>query len=48
VDDAFARHRRMKERFLAGRIPAVRRMPARAPLASDEHAAIAEEMARFA
>jgi len=48
VDDAFARHRRMKERFLAGRMPAGRRIPARGQLASDEHAAVAEEMARFA
>jgi beta-N-acetylhexosaminidase len=50
VDDALARHRRMKERFGpgAGRAPAGRRVSARRPLASDEHAAIAEEMARFA
>jgi beta-N-acetylhexosaminidase len=46
VEDAMTRHRRVKERFLAGR-----RDVARPPLAEvigrGEHRAIAEEMARF-
>jgi beta-N-acetylhexosaminidase len=49
VDDALARHRRVKERFLA---PAHARPlggPAlRAALGRDEHRAVAAEMARFA
>jgi len=49
VDDALARNRRVKERFLAGRRP----RPAagaslRSILGSDEHQAVAAEMARFA
>jgi beta-N-acetylhexosaminidase len=49
IDDAFARNRRMKERFLAP----PRRRPAtgsalRAILGRDEHQAVAAEMARFA
>jgi beta-N-acetylhexosaminidase len=49
VDEAMARHRRAKERFLAA--PALR--PAsphalRQMLGRDEHQAIADEMARFA
>jgi beta-N-acetylhexosaminidase len=49
VEDAMARHRRVKERFLA----APRRTPAtgaalRAILGRDEHQAVAAEMARFA
>jgi beta-N-acetylhexosaminidase len=49
VEDALARHRRVKERFLA----APRRKPAsgaalRAILGRDDHQAVATEMARFA
>jgi len=49
VDDALARQRRVKERFLAGR----RAKPSsgtalRSILGSDEHQAVAAEMARFA
>jgi beta-N-acetylhexosaminidase len=49
VEDALARHRRVKERFLAGSP----RRPAsgsglRAILGRDEHQAVADEMARFA
>ena len=49
VEDALTRHRRVKERFLASR----RRKPAdgaalRSVLGSDEHQAVAAEMARFA
>jgi beta-N-acetylhexosaminidase len=49
IEDALARHRRMKERFLAS--PRVRPAPRpalRALLGRDEHQAIAAEMARFA
>ena len=49
VEDALARHRRVKERFLA---PARARPLAgprlRAVLGRDEHQAVAAEMARFA
>jgi beta-N-acetylhexosaminidase len=49
IEDAFARHRRMKERFLAGTRPVV--PPAgpelRAALGRDEHRAVADEMARY-
>ena len=48
VEDALARHRRVKERFLAG--PPSRLDPSRLTdvLGRGEHLAIAEEMARFA
>lgn len=47
VEDALARHRRVKERFLA--LPQQRpsRASLRAVLGRDEHQAIADEMARF-
>jgi beta-N-acetylhexosaminidase len=48
VEDALARHRRVKERFLAG---TARRLDARQlaeTLGRSEHRAVAEEMARFA
>jgi beta-N-acetylhexosaminidase len=49
VEDALARHRRVKERFLAVPRPAPLTGPAlRAALGGDEHQAIAAEMARFA
>jgi beta-N-acetylhexosaminidase len=49
VEDAIARQRRTKERFLAPARPAPLRGPAlRAALGGDEHQAIAAEMARFA
>jgi hypothetical protein len=48
VEDSLARHRRMKERFVAARAG---RQPARggwrSVLGRESHAAIAEEMARF-
>jgi beta-N-acetylhexosaminidase len=48
IEDSLARHRRMKDRFLAGRD---RRQPPtrdwRSVLGREAHAAIAEEMARF-
>ena len=48
VDDALARHRRVKERFL-GRVPAPLSGAAlRAVLGRDEHLAVSAEMARFA
>jgi len=48
LEDALARHRRIKERFLAPPRPAVRRgADLRAVLGRDEHQAIAAEMARF-
>jgi beta-N-acetylhexosaminidase len=49
VEDALARHRRVKERFLAGR-PArpLEGRALRAFLGRDEHQAVAAEMARFA
>jgi beta-N-acetylhexosaminidase len=49
VEDALARHRRAKERFLTTAIEARPRGPRalRAALGRDEHRAIAEEMARF-
>ncbi len=48
VEDALARHRRVKERFLA--LPRQRpgRASLRGVLGRDEHQAIADEMARFA
>ncbi|HEX6463369.1 MAG TPA: beta-N-acetylhexosaminidase [Vicinamibacterales bacterium] len=49
VEDALTRHRRVKERFLGRRTqrPATGR-PLRSILGSDEHQAVAAEMARFA
>lgn len=46
LDDALARQRRAKERFLAAPV-AVGRPPLRQVVGCDEHARIAEEMARF-
>jgi beta-N-acetylhexosaminidase len=49
VEDALTRHRRVKERFLAGTRPRpAARAALRAILGSDEHQAVAAEMARFA
>ena len=49
VEDAIARHRRVKERFLAPRQPRPLSGSAlRAALGRDEHQAVAAEMARFA
>jgi beta-N-acetylhexosaminidase len=49
VEDALARHRRVKERFLAAARPAPATGAAlRAVLGRDEHQAVAAEMARFA
>jgi beta-N-acetylhexosaminidase len=49
VEDALARHRRVKERFLASPRPAPLDGPAlRAVLGRDEHQAVASDMARFA
>jgi hypothetical protein len=49
VEDALARHRRVKERFLAPARPRPLAGAAlRAALGGDEHQAIAAEMARFA
>jgi beta-N-acetylhexosaminidase len=49
LEDALARHRRVKERFLAPAHPRPLAGPAlRAALGRDEHQAVAAEMARFA
>ncbi len=49
VEDALTRHRRVKERFLAGRRPRPATGAAlRSILGSDEHQAVAAEMAKFA
>jgi beta-N-acetylhexosaminidase len=49
VEDALARQRRAKERFLGGPRPAPLSSKAlRAVLGRDEHQAVAREMARFA
>jgi len=49
IEDALARHRRVKERFLAPSLPRPLSGPAlRAALGSDEHQAVAAEMSRFA
>jgi beta-N-acetylhexosaminidase len=49
VDDALARHRRAKERFLAPACPRpLSGTQLRAALGRDEHQAVAAEMARFA
>jgi beta-N-acetylhexosaminidase len=48
VEDAFARHRRAKERFLPGRPAPLSGRALREALGRDEHQAVAAEMARFA
>lgn len=48
VEDALARHRRIKERFLARRSKPLAGAELRALLGRDEHQDIAAEMARFA
>lgn len=49
VEDALARHRRVKERFLAARRPSpLSGQALRAALGRDEHQAVAAEMERFA
>ena len=50
VEDALARHRRVKERFLAPPQPRPldRRARCASALGRDEHQAVAAEMARFA
>ena len=47
VEDALARHRRVKERFLAPPLRPLAGPALRAALGRDEHQAIAAEMARF-
>ena len=47
VEDALARHRRAKERFLARRERPLTGAALRALLGRDEHQAVAAEMARF-
>jgi beta-N-acetylhexosaminidase len=48
VEDALARHRRVKERFLARRAKPLARAALREVLGRDEHQAVAAEMSRFA
>ncbi len=48
VEDALARHRRVKERFLGGRATGPDPRMLRDVLGRGEHRAVAEEMARFA
>jgi beta-N-acetylhexosaminidase len=48
LEDALARHRRVKERFLAGPAPRLDRERLRETLGRSEHRAVAEEMARYA
>jgi beta-N-acetylhexosaminidase len=48
VEDAFARHRRVKERFLGRRPAPLAGKALRDALGRDEHQAVAAEMARFA
>jgi len=48
AEDALARHRRVKERFLARRQTPVPRTALRTLLGRDEHQAVAAEMSRFA
>jgi beta-glucosidase-like glycosyl hydrolase len=48
VDDAMARHRRVKERFLFRRAKPMGDRQLRALLGRDEHQAVAAEMSRFA
>jgi len=47
AEEALARNRRAKERFLAAAVTAVRRPPLNQVLGNDEHRRIADEMARF-
>jgi beta-N-acetylhexosaminidase len=49
LEDALARHRRAKERFLAAPVvqPPAGRTALRQVLGSDEHRRVAEEMARY-
>lgn len=47
VEDAMARHRRVKERFLAGSRKGTKPQPLPEVIGRGEHQAIAEEMARF-
>jgi beta-N-acetylhexosaminidase len=47
AEDALARHRRVKERFLATRRAPLTGAALRAVLGRDEHQAVADEMARF-
>lgn len=47
AEDALARHRRVKERFLTGRKAALSGAALRAMLGRDEHQAVADEMAAF-
>jgi beta-glucosidase-like glycosyl hydrolase len=48
AEDALARHRRVKERFLVRRPAPLRGAELRAVLGRDEHQAVAAEMFRFA
>jgi beta-N-acetylhexosaminidase len=48
AEEALARHRRVKERFLATRSAPLTGAALRAVLGRDEHQAVADEMARFA
>ncbi|MBA2259073.1 MAG: beta-N-acetylhexosaminidase [Acidobacteria bacterium] len=48
VEDALARHRRVKERFLSRRARPLGDQQLRAVLGRDEHQAVAAEMSRFA
>jgi beta-N-acetylhexosaminidase len=48
VEDALARHRRVKERFLSRRSAPLGERQLRALLGRDEHQAVATEMSRFA
>lgn len=48
VEDALARHRRVKERFLVNRPAPLSGKALRSALGRDEHQAVAAEMARFA
>ena len=47
AEDALARHRRVKERFLGARRTPLKGAELRALLGRDEHQAVADEMARF-
>jgi len=48
LEDALARHRRVKERFLVRRPRPLSGAPLREALGADEHQAVSDEMARFA
>jgi hypothetical protein len=48
VQDALARHRRVKERFLRKRVTPLDGADLRAVLGRDEHQEVAADMARFA